>query len=81
MPEARSTDHRTARWTIRPTDPVRTQMLQALLGCPASIAALLAGLGIDDPAEARRFFNPQLGDLHDPQLMLGMAANIASCSF
>ena len=43
----------------------------------APIAALLTARGIATAAEAERFFAPRLADLHDPGLMLGIAAAVA----
>ena len=65
-----------ARWTVAQSEPARTAQLQQLLECPAPVAALLAGLGLVDAEDARRFFEPRLTDLHDPLQMLGMEAAV-----
>ena len=61
------------RWTIAHIDEAAATRLAAVVPCPAPIARLLAARGITDPAS---FFEPTLADLHDPSLMLGMAAAV-----
>ncbi len=56
-------------WTLPDIDPIAARHLAAEFGCPVPIAALLISRSITDP---QTFFNPTLGDLHDPLLMLGM---------
>ncbi len=41
------------------------------------MAKILRDRGINTPAEAQAFFNPQLSDLHDPFLMPGMDVAVA----
>lgn len=62
------------RWTVANTDEAVAARLAAEVPCPAPIAKLLVARGIMD---TRAFFEPSLGDLHDPSLMLGMAAAVA----
>ena len=57
--------------------PVEAAPLADHLRCPAPVAALLASRGIALEEDARRFFEPRLADLHDPGLMLGIAAAVA----
>ena len=67
----------TSRWTPRQYDSALAHPLAELLGCPAPIAALLAARGIASAAAAQSFFHPALADLHNPGLLLGMAAAVA----
>lgn len=46
-------------------------------GFPPWLAAPLARRGIGSPAEAERFLNPSLDQLHDPFLLAGMEASVA----
>ena len=48
-------------------------MLREALGCPEPVAAVLASRGVQ-AAYLSGFFEPNLGDLHDPESMLGMEA-------
>ncbi len=66
--------HRT--WRVLPVDPGLVATLRQALDCPEPIAELLVSRGIDTPAVAHRFLHPSLDDLHDPSLMLGMAAAV-----
>lgn len=43
-----------------------------MLDCPLPIAELLVARSIHSPEQARRFLEPALDDLHDPNLLLGM---------
>ena len=45
-------------------------------GMPAWFASLLSARGIRTEAEAQRFLNPSLSDLHDPFLLPGMAKTV-----
>ena len=64
-------------WQVFSADPALVASLRQSLECPEAIARLLVSRGIDTPAAAQRFLNPSLDDLHDPMLMLGMAAAVA----
>ena len=70
MPHPRS-------WQVLSADPAAVARLRPSLECPEPIAHLLVSRSIDTPAAAERFLNPSLDDLHDPLLMLGMAAAVA----
>ena len=70
MPHPRS-------WQVLQPDPILVARLRQALDCPEPIASLLVSRGIDTPASAHRFLHPSLDDLHDPLLMLGMAAAVA----
>ena len=74
---APSTLQQAARWKLAGTNVEAASDLLRHLECPSAIASLLAARGILDQAAARRFFDPQLTDLHDPNLLLGMAAAVA----
>lgn len=60
------------RWVLRDTSPETARTIKDNLGCPQSIAAILATRGVTG-ATASGFLAPALSDLHDPLLMLGMA--------
>ena len=61
------------RWTIKPKPEEEiVNSLAKTLGVNKLIAVLLAQRGIKNYEEARKFFRPQLSDLHDPFLMTDM---------
>jgi single-stranded-DNA-specific exonuclease len=60
------------RWNILQADPQRVQALTAALQINATLCSILVQRGISDFEEARRFFRPQLDQLHDPWLMKDM---------
>ena len=61
------------RWTLKPKpDPNVVDHLCAVLGVERPIASLLAQRGITTFEEAKKFFRPNLEDLHDPYLMKDM---------
>lgn len=62
------------RWRILPHDPDRIAALQRAAGIPAVVAQLLVARGTTDAAAARRFLDPQLSALHDPELLPGCEA-------
>jgi len=65
------------QWQYKPKpDSEIVKRLQNELNIPEKNAFLLAQRGISNFEEARRFFRPQLTDLHDPFLMKGMDAAI-----
>ncbi len=53
-------------------DENKVKSLQQQIGVPYEIACLLVQRGIEDFQTAKTFFRPELEDLHDPFLMLGM---------
>jgi len=59
------------RWRIYPHDPDRIETLRRAAGIPAVVAQLLICRGISDPQVARRFLDPKLLDLHDPEQLPG----------
>src|SRR5690606_828302 len=61
------------RWTVKPNpgeEPIKA--LAAVLNVEELVAQLLLQRGITTFEEARKFFRPQLSDLHDPFLMKDM---------
>ena len=61
------------RWTVRPS-PGEEQIkaLAVALNVENLVAQLLLQRGITTFGEAKKFFRPQLSDLHDPFLMKDM---------
>ena len=57
-------------------DKDQINTLQESIGVPFEIANLLVQRGIQDFETAKKFFRPELSDLHDPYLMLGMEAAV-----
>jgi len=68
---------KTARWHLMPTDDALAQRLETALDLEPLIANLLAQRGIDSPEAARRFFQPDIADLHNPFLMQDMDRAVA----
>ena len=66
------------RWTIKPK-PEQPQIdaLAAALNVEDLVAQLLLQRGIANYEDAKRFFRPQLSDLHDPFLMKDMDKAVA----
>ena len=67
------------RWQKRSVAPGAeklARLLAAATELPEAVASLLAARGIQSPEEAYHFLHPTLKDLHDPMLMLGMAAAV-----
>ena len=61
------------RWTLKSDpDKSRVQKLVDALSVQPAIARLLVQRGISSFEQAKAFFRPQLGDLHDPFLMKDM---------
>lgn len=60
------------RWTIQPFDAAKAFSLAESLGVKNIYGQLLIQRGIYSFKEAKRFFRPQLDDLHDPFLMKDM---------
>ena len=61
------------RWTIKPTpESGKVKHLCDALNIDEITATLLAQRGIETFEEARKFFRPELEDLHDPYLMKDM---------
>ncbi|MFS4455411.1 single-stranded-DNA-specific exonuclease RecJ [Maribacter sp. 2304DJ31-5] len=66
------------RWTIKPKpEQVKTDQLVKELKVGDLVAHLLLQRGITTYEEAKKFFRPQLKDLHDPFLMKDMDVAVA----
>ena len=61
------------RWVVKPQgDSEAVAKLASVLRISPVLANLLVQRGIDTLEKAKKFFNPQLSDLHDPFLMKDM---------
>jgi single-stranded-DNA-specific exonuclease len=60
------------RWVIEEPHPEESAALARDARLPLVLAELLVARGITQAAEAFAFLNPELAQLHDPFLMLGM---------
>ncbi|MBO6169875.1 MAG: single-stranded-DNA-specific exonuclease RecJ [Bacteroidales bacterium] len=61
------------KWIIREqADPAKVDKLAAEVGIDRVLADLLVKRGVESFEQARSFFRPSLGDLHDPFLMKDM---------
>lgn len=61
------------RWVVKPQgNPKAVAAMAAATGIFPVLANLLVQRGIDTLEKAKKFFNPQLSDLHDPFLMKDM---------
>jgi len=60
------------RWIIEPLWADRQEMADRL-GVAPMVAQVLHNRGLDDVDEARRYLDPQLGDLHPPDALAGTA--------
>ena len=60
-------------WSPKPIpDEDKVKQLQKQIGVPFEIACIMIQRGIEDYDAAKSFFRPELSDLQDPFLMLGM---------
>lgn len=64
------------RWQLSPSHPEEASALAAAARLPLVVAELLLARGIATEEAAYNFLNPEIGQLHDPFLMLGMAAAV-----
>ena len=61
------------RWVVKPQgNPEAVAAMAAATGISPVLANLLVQRGIDTLEKVKKFFNPQLSDLHDPFLMKDM---------
>lgn len=70
----------TNKWqllTLTPEEESKKEALAEQLGISPILARLLVKRGITESKEAKKFFRPQLSDLHDPFLMKDMDLAIA----
>ena len=65
------------RWQLADLHPVEAEALSKAARLPLVLAELLIARGVTDAAQAFAFLNPEISHLHDPLLMLGMAAAVA----
>ncbi|MUP45054.1 single-stranded-DNA-specific exonuclease RecJ [Gramella sp. BOM4] len=66
------------RWTLKPKpDSITVSSLSDKLRVGLPVARLLVQRGINTFEEARKFFRPELDDLHDPFLMRDMDLAVA----
>jgi single-stranded-DNA-specific exonuclease len=64
------------RWLLAPCDAAAAVLLVDSLAIPLPVASLLVQRGLHAVEEARAFLHPEIGQLHDPYSMLGMAAAV-----
>ena len=64
------------RWILAEPHPEQSAALAREARLPLVLAELLVARGITTAAEAFAFLNPEPAHLHDPFLMLGMAAAV-----
>lgn len=60
------------RWVFAEPHPQEAESLASAARIPLVLAELLVARGITTPSDAFRFLNPEVAQLHDPLLMLGM---------
>ncbi|WP_273273362.1 single-stranded-DNA-specific exonuclease RecJ [Maribacter polysiphoniae] len=66
------------RWTLKPKpEPQQIEQLAKALKVDGLVAQLLVQRGITTYEEAKKFFRPELTDLHDPFLMKDMDLAVA----
>ena len=61
------------RWSFADPHPAEAVELARAARLPRVLAELLVARGITQPADAFTFLNPEIAQLHDPLLMLGMS--------
>ena len=64
------------RWQLGVPHPEEAAALASAARLPLVVAELLLARGIATEQAAYNFLNPEIGQLHDPFLMLGMAAAV-----
>ena len=64
------------RWQLNIPDPENASILAGAAHVPMVVAELLLARGIATELAAYNFLNPDIGQLHDPFQMLGMAAAV-----
>jgi single-stranded-DNA-specific exonuclease len=64
------------RWVLAPAHPDEAAALAKAAQLPLVLAELLVARGITGAQQAHTFLNPDILHLHDPLLMLGMAAAV-----
>ena len=61
------------RWVLTESHPDEAAALAKAARLPQVLAELLVARGVTEPAQAFAFLNPEIAQLHDPVLMLGMS--------
>ena len=61
-----------ARWNIQKSDSNLVKRLSEELGVNEIVSHLLVLRGVTTYNDAKKFFRPQISDLHDPFLLKGM---------
>ncbi len=74
---SRETNVLPSRWIIPETDVESIRCLATELDVQPITATVLLNRGFADSATARRFLTPDLGHLHDPNLLTGMRDAVA----
>lgn len=64
------------RWIVDQPRPHEAEELARTARLPLVLAELLIARGVTQPSQAFTFLNPHMTQLHDPFLMLGMAAAV-----
>jgi single-stranded-DNA-specific exonuclease len=64
------------RWILADSHPKEAEALAASARIPLVLAELLIARGIASSSEAFAFLNPEVAQLHDPMLMMGMQAAV-----
>lgn len=72
LPEA----HEATRWVVAARESAPARELALALGLPDAIARLLVCRGFDTVDAARAWLEPAIVQMHNPMLMLGMAAAV-----
>jgi len=62
----------TRRWVLRRRDDAASAALARALSLPAIVAQVLLNRGVGSPADAARFLDPRLPELHEPRLFREM---------
>ena len=64
------------RWVVAPAQIAEAEALAAAARLPQVLAELLVARGMTQATEAHAFLNPDIGQLHEPMRMRGMAAAV-----
>jgi len=68
------------RWKLAPSDAAAAKSLGGELGVSPVVAQLLINRGFADAAAAKKFLQPTLDDLYDPETLDGIAPAVARIS-
>lgn len=71
---------RSSNWNYLEADPAAIEKLRAEAGVSAILARLLVLRGVTNAAEAHKFLNPSLDQLHSPYLLRGMTQAVERIS-